>query len=185
MYRLVDWRPLDESDGCPPRRADHRLLPGLCGPFHGRAGGKCLCLQSTLAFIIMTKELKSCSRLQFLYMCLVGTFPFNSFLAGLLCTIGFFVLTGMPTTPPSDYELVPVKAYHVFILFLLSIGCYQLARYNSGVSFRQALCHWHAQSPFALHVHSVGCLFQCLPASYDIACTLMLLCSLLPHASGP
>lgn len=27
-------------------------------------------------------------------MMLVGTFPFNAFLAGLLCSLGFFSLTG-------------------------------------------------------------------------------------------
>jgi hypothetical protein len=32
--------------------------------------------------------------LQFAYMMLVGTFPFNSFLAGLLCSLAFFSLTG-------------------------------------------------------------------------------------------
>jgi len=31
---------------------------------------------------------------QFIYMLLVGTFPFNSFLAGFFCCVGFFVLTG-------------------------------------------------------------------------------------------
>jgi hypothetical protein len=31
---------------------------------------------------------------QFLYMLLVGTFPFNSFLAGILCCLAFFSLTG-------------------------------------------------------------------------------------------
>lgn len=35
--------------------------------------------------------------LQFAYMMLVGTFPFNSFLAGLLCSLGFFSLTGKHT----------------------------------------------------------------------------------------
>jgi hypothetical protein len=34
--------------------------------------------------------------LQFAYMMLVGTFPFNSFLAGLLCSLAFFSLTGDP-----------------------------------------------------------------------------------------
>jgi hypothetical protein len=33
---------------------------------------------------------------QFVYMLLVGTYPFNSFLAGFLCCGGFFVLTGKP-----------------------------------------------------------------------------------------
>ncbi len=31
---------------------------------------------------------------QFVYCCLVGTFPFNSFLAGFISTIGSFVLAG-------------------------------------------------------------------------------------------
>ncbi len=34
------------------------------------------------------------ARTQFLYMMLVGTFPFNSFLAGILCSLSFFSLTG-------------------------------------------------------------------------------------------
>jgi hypothetical protein len=29
-------------------------------------------------------------------MLLVGSFPFNSFLAGLFCSVGFFVLTRAP-----------------------------------------------------------------------------------------
>ena len=32
--------------------------------------------------------------IQFLYCCLVGTFPFNSFLAGFISTVGCFVLGG-------------------------------------------------------------------------------------------
>lgn len=41
-------------------------------------------------------------------MMLVGTFPFNSFLAGFFCSLGFFVLTGAgpaaglaPAPPPT------------------------------------------------------------------------------------
>jgi len=33
--------------------------------------------------------------IQFAYMLLVGTFPFNAFLAGFISTLGTFVLTGM------------------------------------------------------------------------------------------
>ena len=32
---------------------------------------------------------------QFLYCCLVGTFPFNSFLSGFISCVGTFVLGGM------------------------------------------------------------------------------------------
>lgn len=31
---------------------------------------------------------------QFLYCCLVGTFPFNSFLSGFISSVGSFVLAG-------------------------------------------------------------------------------------------
>lgn len=31
---------------------------------------------------------------QFVYCALVGTFPFNSFLSGFICTVAMFVLTG-------------------------------------------------------------------------------------------
>lgn len=31
---------------------------------------------------------------QFVFVCFVGTFPFNSFLSGLLCHIGLFSLSG-------------------------------------------------------------------------------------------
>jgi oligosaccharyltransferase complex subunit epsilon len=33
--------------------------------------------------------------IQFIYVCLVGTFPFNSFLAGFISTIGTFVFLGL------------------------------------------------------------------------------------------
>ena len=33
--------------------------------------------------------------MQFGYCCLVGTFPFNSFLSGFISTVGSFVLAGM------------------------------------------------------------------------------------------
>ena len=33
--------------------------------------------------------------IQFVYVCLVGTFPFNSFLSGFISCVGTFVLFGM------------------------------------------------------------------------------------------
>jgi hypothetical protein len=38
---------------------------------------------------------------QFLYCCIVGTFPFNSFLAGFISCVGMFVLTGSLRFVPS------------------------------------------------------------------------------------
>ena len=37
--------------------------------------------------------------LQFIYCALVGTFPFNSFLSGFVCTVGVFVLAGECALP--------------------------------------------------------------------------------------
>ena len=36
---------------------------------------------------------------QFIYVLLVGQFPFNSFLAGFVAAVGFFVFTGQPLRP--------------------------------------------------------------------------------------
>ena len=36
--------------------------------------------------------------IQFIYVCIVGTFPFNSFLSGFISTVGTFVLLGLQTT---------------------------------------------------------------------------------------
>ena len=38
---------------------------------------------------------------QFLYCCLVGTFPFNSFLSGFISCVGSFVLAGKLILLPS------------------------------------------------------------------------------------
>jgi len=35
--------------------------------------------------------------IQFVYCCLVGTFPFNSFLSGFISSVGAFVLAGRQT----------------------------------------------------------------------------------------
>ncbi|EIE25632.1 hypothetical protein COCSUDRAFT_83639 [Coccomyxa subellipsoidea C-169] len=58
---------------------------------------------------------------QFVYMLCVGTFPFNSFLSGFFCSIGFFVLTvslRMQVDPSSDEfkGLLPERAYADFVL---------------------------------------------------------------------
>lgn len=45
---------------------------------------------------------------QFVYCALVGTFPFNSFLSGFLCTVAMFVLTGAsPRAAPRAHRCVP------------------------------------------------------------------------------
>jgi oligosaccharyltransferase complex subunit epsilon len=45
-------------------------------------------IDTYLAYILITGVI------QFVYCLLVGTFPFNSFLAGFISTVGTFVMTG-------------------------------------------------------------------------------------------
>lgn len=45
-------------------------------------------LDGFLAYVLATGVL------QFVYCAFVGTFPFNAFLSGFICTVGVFVLTG-------------------------------------------------------------------------------------------
>ncbi len=44
-----------------------------------------------LSFLVLT------GGVQFLYMLLVGSFPYNSFLSGFISCVGTFVLSGWPT----------------------------------------------------------------------------------------
>ena len=46
-------------------------------------------IDSYLFYIFLTGVI------QFVYCCLVGTFPFNSFLSGFISSVGSFVLAGM------------------------------------------------------------------------------------------
>nr|AOT82156.1 defender against cell death 1 [Botryococcus braunii] len=59
--------------------------------------------------------------IQFLYMMLVGSFPFNSFLSGVFSSVGFFVLTvvlRMQANPANkDFKnLSPERAFADYVL---------------------------------------------------------------------
>jgi oligosaccharyltransferase complex subunit epsilon len=78
-------------------------------------------------------------RMQFVYCTLVGTFPFNSFLSGFICTVGVFVLGGMRTllkqvarthtvravslrlqiSPDSEVSSTPQRAFAEFAFCIL------------------------------------------------------------------
>ena len=48
--------------------------------------------------------------MQFLYVFFVGSFPFNSFLSGFFCSLGFFVLMGrLPVSAQPDDSAIAVK----------------------------------------------------------------------------
>jgi len=66
---------------------------------------------------------------QFLYCCLVGTFPFNSFLSGFISTVASFVLAGMYDSDTStdlnglqlNFSLQYAEPWFVFALYSLLV----------------------------------------------------------------
>ena len=65
--------------------------------YRSRTPTKLKLVDAYLTYILMTGVV------QFVYCCLVGTFPFNSFLSGFISCVGSFVLGGDYTiTLPID-----------------------------------------------------------------------------------
>ena len=58
---------------------------------------------------------------QFLYCCLVGTFPFNSFLSGFISCVGTFVLGGMYGGFFVFYLIVPFNVVQIEVAVLESL----------------------------------------------------------------
>merc|ERR1711907_449903 len=56
--------------------------------------------------------------IQFVYVCLVGTFPFNSFLSGFISCVGTFVLFAslrIQLNPDNNSKSTPERAFADFI----------------------------------------------------------------------
>ncbi|RLN94469.1 hypothetical protein BBJ28_00005381 [Nothophytophthora sp. Chile5] len=66
------------------------ILGDFCTKYDKTTPKKIKLIDGFLAYVLATGVL------QFIYCALVGTFPFNSFLAGFVCTVGVFVLAGKP-----------------------------------------------------------------------------------------
>ena len=64
------------------------IVRDFCATYDKSTPKKLKLIDGFLAYVLATGVL------QFLYCLLVGTFPFNSFLAGFVCTVGVFVLAG-------------------------------------------------------------------------------------------
>ncbi|KAK4299920.1 hypothetical protein Pmani_027842 [Petrolisthes manimaculis] len=70
-----------------------------------------------LSYVLMT------GILQFVYCCLVGTFPFNSFLSGFICTVGCFVLgvsLRLQANPQNRHQFVGVSPERGFADFVFA-----------------------------------------------------------------
>ena len=64
------------------------VLKDLWRRYHEDTPQRLKLIDAYLAYVMMT------GIVQFVYCCLVGTFPFNSFLSGFISTVGCFVLGG-------------------------------------------------------------------------------------------
>ncbi|XP_055309440.1 dolichyl-diphosphooligosaccharide--protein glycosyltransferase subunit DAD1-like, partial [Sitodiplosis mosellana] len=60
---------------------------------------------------------------QFLYCCLIGTFPFNSFLSGFISTVSCFVLgvcLRLQVNPENKHQFSGISAERGFADFILA-----------------------------------------------------------------
>ena len=65
------------------------VLAKLYDEYNTKTPKKLKIVDGYLLYILLTGVI------QFLYCCLVGTFPFNSFLSGFISSVGSFILAGM------------------------------------------------------------------------------------------
>ena len=64
------------------------VLKGLWDGYRDGTAQRLKLIDAYLAYVMIT------GIVQFGYCCIVGTFPFNSFLSGFISTVGCFVLGG-------------------------------------------------------------------------------------------
>jgi oligosaccharyltransferase complex subunit epsilon len=64
---------------------------------------------------------------QFLYCCLVGTFPFNSFLSGFISCVGSFVLAGKLSfiLSPVIFLVLHIQHSNILIVFFLHFSVFE------------------------------------------------------------
>jgi oligosaccharyltransferase complex subunit epsilon len=90
------------------------VLTSLIDEYKKRTPQKLKIIDVFLTYIVLTGVI------QFAYVALVGTFPFNSFLSGFISTIGSFVLTvslRMQVNPANKF--VGITEERAFADFLL------------------------------------------------------------------
>ena len=64
------------------------VLIKLYDEYNSKTPKKLKIVDAYMLYILLTGVI------QFLYCCLVGTFPFNSFLSGFISSVGSFILAG-------------------------------------------------------------------------------------------
>nr|CAG4645964.1 EOG090X0KAT [Lynceus sp. MCZ IZ 141354] len=74
-------------------------------------------IDSYLFYVLLT------GIIQFIYCCLVGTFPFNSFLSGFISTVGSFVLGAclrIQVNPANKAEFAKISPERAFADFIFA-----------------------------------------------------------------
>ncbi|GFS21281.1 dolichyl-diphosphooligosaccharide--protein glycosyltransferase subunit DAD1 [Elysia marginata] len=74
-------------------------------------------IDAYLTYVLLTGVL------QFVYCCLVGTFPFNSFLSGFISTVGSFVLAvclRLQSNPQNKSEFTGISPERSFADFIFA-----------------------------------------------------------------
>ena len=74
------------------------VIPKLYQEYTNKTPKKLKIIDAYLLYIFLTAVI------QFVYCCLVGTFPFNSFLSGFISTVSSFVLGGKITNFESGFR---------------------------------------------------------------------------------
>ncbi|KAH8732840.1 DAD/Ost2 [Phaeosphaeriaceae sp. PMI808] len=92
------------------------ILQGIYNKYVSKTPQRVKLLDTFMAFLVVV------GALQFLYVVVVGNFPFNAFLSGFSATVGQFVLTAslrMQTNPENKAQFENISHERSFADFLL------------------------------------------------------------------
>ena len=93
------------------------VLRKLYDAYNDKTPQKLKIIDSFLVYVLLT------GIIQFVYCCLVGTFPFNSFLSGFISCVGTFVLgvcLRVQTNPRNKSEFKGISAERAFADFIFA-----------------------------------------------------------------
>ncbi|XP_047504717.1 dolichyl-diphosphooligosaccharide--protein glycosyltransferase subunit DAD1 [Pieris napi] len=93
------------------------IIPKLYQEYANKTSKKLKIVDAYLLYVFLTGVI------QFIYCCLVGTFPFNSFLSGFISCVSSFVLgvcLRLQVNPENKYEFSGLSAERGFADFIFA-----------------------------------------------------------------
>jgi oligosaccharyltransferase complex subunit epsilon len=93
------------------------VLRRFCDDYLQSTSKKLKIIDAYLLFVLLTGVI------QFVYCCLVGTFPFNSFLSGFISCVGSFVLAvclRVQVNPQNKSEFIGIGPERAFADFIFA-----------------------------------------------------------------